>query len=418
MRLHRAIPEEQQSLPTCAVVPAIRRAVFGSRGGGSGVPRELGKLLRYSRIGGPFMGESKVKGAKKQTAPLSVSGTHIVYGSMTATGRGSLSCAGNIIASASCTATGRGFLSCAATVIAASVTSAVARHGPGAVQRAEEATLFGMPPSELAAVIRRKNRLVGPTIDPGWRLMFVGECRRPKLEHADVFLFFGGEDDEAGFVSDCRQVYAASPRRIVMLNAGQVRLSTKHLLVLKGHGVSAITLTKRHATKGWKLPWDELLGTKSAVRAAHAEGQRQAPYCRVITHRGTRTVNLNQYTTLVKDRRKHDMFIDGVTGEVFVRLGKTKTREARLTAMERGILIDFVEARRPMTPRRTETGRRCASEMAALALFRTARAKADMKLKRYEHRAFRLRRSPASPELNTFEFAPPKSLMYCVIVPV
>jgi hypothetical protein len=314
--------------------------------------------------------------------------------------------------------TGRGYMTCVAQVLAASVAAGVADRGQGGRPGDEQAILFGMGVPELAAAIRRANRLEGPTIGFGWRLAFLGECHRPKWEPADVYLFFGGEDEEATFVSTCRKVYAGASRRVVMLVASRVRLSVEHLLLLKGLGLSAIRLTTRVAEEGWALPWDQLLLKKTAAGVPRAEEEHPAAYCRVITQEGTSTANREQYVEFVAHREDYDMFIDGVTGEVFLRLGKAETRKARLTARERGILIDFVGARRPMTPRETETGRRCASERAARVLFETARAKADKRLKRYEYRAFCLHRSPASPELNRFEFAPPKNLAYCVIVPV
>jgi hypothetical protein len=152
------------------------------------------------------------------------------------------------------------------------VAAGIADRRPGALPRGEEAILFGMPIPDLAALIRRKNRLEGPIIEFGWRLVFVGECRRPKREHADVYLFFGGEDEEEFFVSTCGKIYAEAPRPIVMLVASQVRLSVEHLLLLKSRGMSAIRLTTRLAEKEWMLPLDQLLDNESATERQKVEG--------------------------------------------------------------------------------------------------------------------------------------------------
>ncbi|MFH1690269.1 MAG: hypothetical protein ABIE42_08530 [Candidatus Eisenbacteria bacterium] len=308
-------------------------------------------------------------------------------------------------------------MSCVAEVIRASVAAGIPDRRAEALPRGEEATLFGMPVTELAALIRRKNRLEGATIEIGWRLAFLGECRRPTREHADVYLFFGGEDDEARFVSDCRKAYASSPRRVVMLGAGQVRLSVEHLLVLKGLGVSAIALTERHPKSGWRLPWDQILDTKSAVRHSHPEDVQSVTYCRVITHEGTCTMNRDEYTELLEHRSEYDMFIDGMSHEAITRDGKSKPRLKKLTTMQQTVLFAVIVARKPIRACDTEAWENRPSKATANHMFERARAKADVKLRRHEYRAFRTHKNARDPQLKTFEFAPPDDLRFCVIIP-
>jgi len=156
-----------------------------------------------------------------------------------------------------------------------------------------------------------------------------------------------------------------------------------------------------------------------SVQAADTDDARGlATYCQVFTHEGSRGFSRAQYRELVRNRSMYDMFIDGMTGEALCRRDKAKPGYAKLTPKELGILTDFVVAGKPMRPHSTKTGSDCLSVASARRLFETARKKVDVKLARYEYRAFRLRRNDADPTLNTFEFAPPDDLRYCVIVSV
>ena len=69
-----------------------------------------------------------------------------------------------------------------------------------------------------------------------------------------------------------------------------------------------------------------------------------------------------------------------------------------------------------MRPSSTKTGDGCATSEAARRLFEEARRKADVKLGRYNYRAFRLHRNPHDAKLNSYEFAPSKDLAYCLIL--
>ena len=140
-------------------------------------------------------------------------------------------------------------------------------------------------------------------------------------------------------------------------------------------------------------------------------------YCRVITREGTATLRKPEYEHLIRRRDNYGMFIDGMTRETLCRNDGGKLRIATLTAREAGILVDVIQAGKPVRPHATKTGGACASPEAASRLFEEARRKADVKLGRYEFRAFRTHRSPSNRKLKAFEFAPPDGLEYCVIVP-
>lgn len=171
-------------------------------------------------------------------------------------------------------------------------------------------------------------------------------------------------------------------------------------------------------TYGLGPKWKQIPHARAdaARDAVPCEGQAPAPYCRVITRSGTSALPKSQYDELISRRRGYGMFIDAMTGEASCRHGNGKVRVEKLTAGEVAILVDFIEAGRPMRPHATKTGGGCASADAASRLFEEARRKADVKLGRYGFRSFRLHKSPTDRKLKAFEFAPPDDLEYCVIV--
>ena len=145
---------------------------------------------------------------------------------------------------------------------------------------------------------------------------------------------------------------------------------------------------------------------------------RAGAYCWVRTRSGVRRLTKGEYEALVQDRDRYEMFIDGMTREAQGRDGTGRSRCAKLTTREFGLLAEYSEAARPMRPRATKIGARCLSDLAAVKLFEKARAKVDVKLGRYEYQAFRLHRNPAERSLKAYEFAPPKAFRYCLILPV
>ena len=145
--------------------------------------------------------------------------------------------------------------------------------------------------------------------------------------------------------------------------------------------------------------------------------RRQPDYCHVITREGAITLPKSGYEDLVKKGGNYGMFIDGMTREASSRDGDGEPKVSKLTAMELGILVDVITAEKPVRLHATKTGSECASSSAAARLFEEARRKVDIKLGRYQYRAFRLQRNPSGPKFKTVEFAPPDDLHYCVITP-
>ena len=81
------------------------------------------------------------------------------------------------------------------------------------------------------------------------------------------------------------------------------------------------------------------------------------------------------------------------------------------------MLFDVIEAGKPIRPCETETWGTRSGRASAIRLFERARAKVDVEVRRYEHRAFRLHRNTSDSKLKAFEFAPPDDLDYCFILP-
>jgi hypothetical protein len=268
---------------------------------------------------------------------------------------------------------------------------------------------------KLAARIRNENELTGVPVKNGRRLLFVGERPLPGREHADVYLSLWN-DDPADFMSLCKRVHPAKPRPVVMLVPRPVPLSVEQVQLLTSSDVFVVPLTTHLKGMRWKLPWSRIL-KKTDAKPASAKESRKSAYCRMVTRDGTRTLKKAQYDELLRRRGKYDMFIDAMTGEAMCRQGKAKPCTAKLTPKERGILIDFMETGKLMRPYNTKTGTTCLSRDAACRLFEKARRKVDVRLGRYEYRAFRLHKNATNPTLKAFEFAPPDDLQYCLIVP-
>lgn len=144
---------------------------------------------------------------------------------------------------------------------------------------------------------------------------------------------------------------------------------------------------------------------------------KEGAYCCVRTRSGVRRLTKGEYEALVQDRDRYEMFIDGMTREAICRPVSGGSRLTVLTARELGLLSEYIEAGKPMRPRVTKVGARCLSDLAAVKLFEKARAKVDVKLGRYHYRAFRLHKNPTGRGLKAYEFAPPKALHYCLILP-
>ncbi|MHB8549452.1 MAG: hypothetical protein ACYDB8_00565 [Acidiferrobacterales bacterium] len=138
----------------------------------------------------------------------------------------------------------------------------------------------------------------------------------------------------------------------------------------------------------------------------------------MLTVEGSRSASRVEYESLVQDQSLYDLFIDGMTRMVWCRETPSTARRSVLTPKEFGMVCEYMLTARPLRPRSTEIGRHCLSAESAIKLFEKARSKVDMRVGRYQYRAFRLHRHPTSQILKAFEFAPPASLAYCLILPV
>ena len=201
-----------------------------------------------------------------------------------------------------------------------------------------------------------------------------------------------------------------------MLVPSSVPLSVENAQLLRSWDVFVSPLTTYLNGTRWELPWDRIL--KRAADRETKEGKAVPEvYCRVITREEPRPLSRAQYEELVRKSDGYGMFIDGMTREASCRDGMAEPRRSKLSPREFGILSDFIQVAKPMRPWSTKTGDRCTSSEAARRLFEEARRKADVKLGRYRYQAFRLHRNPHDAKLNSYEFAPPAGLTYCLILP-
>ena len=158
-------------------------------------------------------------------------------------------------------------------------------------------------------------------------------------------------------------------------------------------------------------------------RGAAADGDelraaQDDTYCYTVTRSGVRALSRTEYERLLRTCDDYDLFIDGLTRGARVRGGPRGAWTAKLTPREWGLLCEYIESARPLRPRRTRVGGRCLSEVAAAKLFERARRKVDVRLGRYEYRAFRLHKDPAGAVGKSYEFAPPDAFTYCLIRPL
>ncbi|MHB1587411.1 MAG: hypothetical protein ACYCRH_03400 [Acidiferrobacteraceae bacterium] len=141
-------------------------------------------------------------------------------------------------------------------------------------------------------------------------------------------------------------------------------------------------------------------------------------YCQALTAAGLQDLGKPEYEGLVRTRGDYGLFIDGMTREVFCTQVSGGVRFTKLTPKEFGLMREYLLAGRPLRPRGTEVGSRCLSDAAAIKLFEKARGKVDVRLGRYQYRAFRLHKDATEQGLKAYEFSPPPSLRYCLILPV
>lgn len=141
-------------------------------------------------------------------------------------------------------------------------------------------------------------------------------------------------------------------------------------------------------------------------------------YCQALTAAGLHGLGKPEYEGLVRTRGDYGLFIDGMTREVCCTQDPDGVRLTKLTPKEFALMREYLLAARPLRPRSTQVGSRCLSDAAAIKLFEKARGKVDVRLGRYQYRAFRLHKDATDPGMKAYEFSPPPSLNYCLILPV
>jgi len=132
-------------------------------------------------------------------------------------------------------------------------------------------------------------------------------------------------------------------------------------------------------------------------------------YCRSISHEGREFLNQPQYEAMLKKMSGFDLFIDGFQKKVWKRAAGGKIVDAKMTPAELQILVSYIEHGKVAKPARFGS---------SVKVFETARRKADVKVGRYDWRAFTTHRTPADRRLIEYQFTPPSDLKFCVIIPL
>ena len=246
------------------------------------------------------------------------------------------------------------------------------------------------------------------------RLVFLGERLLPDARRADVYLALRNHDPSE-FVSVCGRLRPSNPRPVVVLVPTPVLLSGQQAERLRAWDVSVAPLSACLDGRRWALPWERI--PQPVVGREPPEPGREDAYCRVITRSGTRLLSRAGYQALAGGGYDYDLFIDGMTRRACCRDEQGTLFRVTLTPKELGILADYIEAAWPLRPHATRTGSHCLSQASACRLFQAARRKVDVKLGRYEYRAFRLHKNPVDRWLKAYEFAPPEHYSYCLILP-
>lgn len=160
------------------------------------------------------------------------------------------------------------------------------------------------------------------------------------------------------------------------------------------------------------------VGVFRGARAGVLTCTRPELYCQALTAAGLYDLDKAGYEGLLGNRDHYGLFIDGMTREVVCMQDPGGVRCTQLTPKEFGMIREYLLAARPLRPRSTEVGSRCLSDAAAIKLFEKARGKVDVRLGRYQYRAFRLHKDATEHGLKAYEFSPPPSFHYCLILPV
>jgi hypothetical protein len=183
-----------------------------------------------------------------------------------------------------------------------------------------------------------------------------------------------------------------------------------------GHGVISKRLSR--LIDGITQAIDKELHTGAKGGEVAAAQCRPETYCRVITEKGERDLNLDDYRRAVDQQDKVDMFIDGTSRCASRRDLNGICHISQITARELDVLAPYIVKMRPLRPRDTKGGKLCPSIRSANHLFEGARRKVDTKIDRFEYRCFKLVRSTHGEEGRQYRFSPPDKLTYMVILPI
>ena len=132
-------------------------------------------------------------------------------------------------------------------------------------------------------------------------------------------------------------------------------------------------------------------------------------YCRVVTHEGRAFLTQQQYRALLAKRQVFDLFIDAFEKRCWKRDSRGNTTQSKLTPAELQVLCAYIESGKSAKPGRFDS---------SIKVFETARRKADVRVGRYQWRAFTTHRTPVDREMRAYQFTPPPDFKYCLAIPM
>jgi hypothetical protein len=147
-----------------------------------------------------------------------------------------------------------------------------------------------------------------------------------------------------------------------------------------------------------------------------ASAQQKTGLFRVYTRKGTRSIDWRAYRGLAARVSDFDLFLDGREEKAWRPFRRDRREPCRVTLLRIQMLAEFVEARCPLQPGKTQTAKQMRqSHETADSYFRSARRMVDRKGKDGQYSFFKtVVHGLDAP--NVYEFAPAKSLSYCIVV--
>ncbi|MDH5528208.1 MAG: hypothetical protein OEY97_12985 [Nitrospirota bacterium] len=141
----------------------------------------------------------------------------------------------------------------------------------------------------------------------------------------------------------------------------------------------------------------------------------ELPHCRVVTLKGTHTMDSDEYKELVARASEYDLFIDGISRNALRRYDGEAMAPEMLTPGEFAMIAEYIESRKIMRPTGTKVGTGKTADTAR-KLFDRGRRKVDISLQRYVWLYFRTHKA-TEPDATAFEFSPPEGTSWCLILP-